>query len=238
MSKLDCHVFGIPQGTDAHAHDYAHILLPLEDELIVRLDGEDHHVTCAHLAFIAPGRMHHCLCKAKIIMINIPPSMIKKEDLDSLSAEVCLPLIGSMVPLSELIKDEVEHNPSSDAVRYLYYYLYSKLVESSGFRSLRYMREHFAEELSVAHLARLENYNVSYFTDWFKKQTGASPTSYLRRLRIDKAKELLVSTSYHLIDVALQVGYGSNAAFSRAFRGCEGMSPVEYRRAMSEPEKA
>ena len=234
MPKLDCHVFGIPQPSATHAHEYAHILLPLTDELIVQIDGIDYHVTSKHIAFVAPKRAHHCMCPSEIIMINIPQSMIKKEELEIPCAQVCLPLTGSMVALSELIKQEVQRNPEGDSVRYLYYYLYDKLVESNGIKSLRYIHEHYSEDISISELARLENYNVSYYTDWFKKQTGSAPSHYIRKLRIDKAKELLTSTRYRLIDIAMQVGYAGNAAFSRAFRACEGVNAAQYRHAQWE----
>lgn len=229
MSKLDCHIHGVPVSFETHAHEYAHILLPLKDELVVRIGGEDHHITHEHLAFVEPNRIHLCVCSSDIIMINIPESMIKKEDVETLASKVCLPLTGPMLPLSELIKSEVQRNPDSDSIRYLYYYLYDKLVEVNGFKSLNYIRDNFAEEISIAELARMENYNISYFTDWFKKQTGSSPSSYIRRLRIEKAKELLTSTNYRLIDVAAQVGFSGNASFSRAFRECCGISPTTYR---------
>lgn len=230
MAKLDCHVYGIPDTPQGHAHPYAHILLPLTREMTVELDGTSHHITAQHLGFVAPGRYHHCLCDAEIIMINIPESMIKQSDLESLSSQASLPLTGELIPLIELIKAEVGRNPEGDSVRYLYYYLYDKLVEAGSFASLRYIREHFSEEISVAALARMESYNVSYFTDWFKKQVGSSPSSYIRQLRIEKAKELLDTTQYRLIDIAIQVGYGGAAAFTRAFKELCGISPQEYRK--------
>lgn len=230
MAKLDCHVYGIPDTLEGHIHPYAHILLPLTQELAVVLDGVTYHLTAHHLGFVAPGRLHHCQCGSEIIMINIPESMIKASDLETLSSQVCLPLSGELVPLIQLIKAEVHRNPEGDSVRYLYYYLYDKLVEAGSFKSLRYIREHFSEEISIASLAKMENYNISYFTDWFKKQTGASPSSYVRQLRIEKAKELLATTRYRLIDIAVQVGYNTGASFTRAFKELCGISPVEYRK--------
>ena len=155
--------------------------------------------------------------------------MIKPVDLEILSSQRVLPIEGPLVPLIALIKDEIRHNPNSNTVRYLYYYLYDKLVESNGIKSLRYIRDHFSEPVSVAQLAYIENYNVSYFNSWFKRQTGYSPSNYLRHLRIEKAKELLLTTHYSLINIALQVGYNSNSSFTRAFKETEGMSPSHWK---------
>ncbi len=230
MAKLDCHVLGIPQTREGHRHDHAHILLPLTHSLVVRLDGEEHIITSSHLGFIAPGRFHHCMSQEQVIIINIPASMIKAKDLEVLESQVCLALTGAFVPLTDLIKGEVQRNPDSDSVRYLFYYLYDKLVEQNGIKSLRYIRENFGEKITVSQLAKLENYNLSYFTDWFKKQTGFSPSQYIRQIRIEKAKELLTNTHYRLVDVAAQVGYDSGASFTRAFKEAEGMAPLDYRR--------
>lgn len=54
-------------------------------------------------------------------------------------------------------------------------------------------------------LAKIENYNVTYYCDWFKQQTGLSPSFYLRNTRIQRAKELLVTTNFSVMEIA---GYG------------------------------
>lgn len=229
MPNLDCHILESPMDPDGHSHAYAHILLPLSEPLLVKFDQAEVFITPQQLGFVAPNRFHHCLCGSEIVTINIPDAMIKKGDLEILESQPSLSLTGNLIPLIAIIKDEIARNPQGNSVRYLYYYLYDKLVETNGIKSLRYIREHFSEEISVADLARIENYNVSYFTDWFKRQTGWSPSVYLRNVRIEKAKELLASTHYRMLEIAVQVGYNSNAAFTRAFKETEGVSPAAYR---------
>ena len=60
--------------------------------------------------------------------------------------------------------------------------------------SIRYLSEHYDLPITVNQLAEMENYNVTYYNDWFKQQTGCSPSLYLRRIRIERAKELLLKT--------------------------------------------
>lgn len=81
----------------------------------------------------------------------------------------------------------------------------------------------------VGNLAEIENYNATYYSDWFKQQTGVSPSMYLRSIRISRAKELLEDTNYTVMDIAVMVGYSSNSTFTRAFRSIVGMTPKEYR---------
>lgn len=58
--------------------------------------------------------------------------------------------------------------------------------------------------------------------------TGESPTDLLRRLRLDRARQLLDSRSATISEVAYAVGYSSPSNFARAFREQFGLSPSEY----------
>jgi len=211
-----------------HAHDYAQILLPLNSEIQVQFKDSVYNIGINELFFIAPGIPHQCLCKNELIIFNIPRSMIKKGDLQVLSDKTVLPLEGSMVQLAELIRAETASG-SKSMLRYLYYYLYEKLVENNSFNSIRYIREHFDENISVEKLAELESYNPTYFIAWFKKKTGYTPLKYLKMYRIEKAKELLLHSQFNILEIALQVGYGSHAAFSRTFKEEAGCTPAEFR---------
>ncbi|WP_294147453.1 AraC family transcriptional regulator [uncultured Clostridium sp.] len=229
MAKLDCNICEIPHTGEGHAHSYAHILLPLRDSLTLQLDGINHSVTNQHLAFVPPDKFHHCFKTDEVIIMNIPAPMIKESDLAMLSQCVCVKVTELLVPLVELIKSEVRQNPESDRLRYLYFYLYEKLIEHHNYKSLVYIHEHFGEKITVAELARLENYNITYFTEWFHKKMGCTPNQYVRNLRIEKAKELLATTQYRIIDIAVQVGYANNASFTKAFKEQENCSPAFYR---------
>ncbi len=89
--------------------------------------------------------------------------------------------------------------------------------------------EHYDLPITVNQLAEISNYNATYYSDWFKQQTGVSPSMYLRSIRISRAKELLEDTSYTVMDIAVMVGYSSNSTFTRAFHSIVGMTPKEYR---------
>jgi len=63
-----------------------------------------------------------------------------------------------------------------------------------------------------------------------KEKVGCSPSEYLQMVRIDKAKEILSTTRYRIIDVAMQVGYMNSSSFTRTFREIVGVTPNQYRR--------
>lgn len=54
-------------------------------------------------------------------------------------------------------------------------------------------------------------------------------THYLMKIRIDKAKELMVNSTEKLYDIAASVGYSNSQYFSTIFKEMEGVSPSEYR---------
>lgn len=80
-----------------------------------------------------------------------------------------------------------------------------------------------ASMASVAHLSR------STLGDRFRKELGRGPVQMLREVRMGEARRLLTEPSLTVDYVASRVGYGSLAAFSRAFAGHHGMAPQVWR---------
>jgi AraC-like DNA-binding protein len=79
-------------------------------------------------------------------------------------------------------------------------------------------------------LANHFNVGYSYFRQMFRKYTGISPTQYHLSLRIQKAKDLLVSTEMSLKEIALELGFETYFYFSRIFKDKTGKSPMEFRK--------
>ena len=94
---------------------------------------------------------------------------------------------------------------------------------------LRYIQEHYAENLTLTQLAELVNVNADYLSHAFKKITHYSPQQYILRRRIGKAQCLLIYTSLPLTEIAARVGYDDSNYFSRVFKKIIGMSPRLYR---------
>lgn len=74
----------------------------------------------------------------------------------------------------------------------------------------------------------------------FKKLVGVSPSNYLRQIRLDRAKQLLLDTAMSNEQIAAHVGFGNVKRFYRTFQNLDGVSPGQFRRsrgtAMVEPE--
>lgn len=85
----------------------------------------------------------------------------------------------------------------------------------------------------VTELARLAMMSRSLFSARFVDLVGETPIAYLTRLRMDKARMLLAEDRMSVAQVAGLTGYGSEAAFSRAFTRIVGSAPGTWRRSAS-----
>lgn len=227
VHKLDIQVYHECMGM--HDHTYPQILVPLQGTMTISIGETDYQVTPQELSFVPAGMSHQCNYRGKLLVINLVGELTEKQDMVLLSYPLIVSMKGQIIQLVELIQQELKQNPQSKTVRYLYSYLYGKLIENCAAPSIRYIAEHYDMPITVNQLAEIENYNATYYSDWFKQQTGVSPSMYLRYIRINRAKELLEETDYTVMDIAVMVGYSSNSTFTRAFHSVTGMTPKEYR---------
>ncbi|HOQ06356.1 MAG TPA: AraC family transcriptional regulator [Clostridiales bacterium] len=105
----------------------------------------------------------------------------------------------------------------------------SKLKELIGI-AINYIHNNFERDISLGDIAKYVFLSPSYFTRAFKEETGMSPISYLLRVRIDRAKELLVDTSLRISDIALSVGFSNQQRFNEMFKKYAGLTPLQYRK--------
>lgn len=92
------------------------------------------------------------------------------------------------------------------------------------------MRSNLGEQLTIDDMARVAMFSKFHFSRMFSRVTGVSPGRFLSALRLQEAKQLLVSTSYNVADISLRVGYTSVGTFSSRFTKSVGLSPTTYRR--------
>jgi AraC-like DNA-binding protein len=92
-----------------------------------------------------------------------------------------------------------------------------------------FVRERYAEGLSLASLAARFGFNPSYLSRLFSARTGVHLTEYINRVRIQKSCALLKRSAMGIVEIAFAVGYNNRSHFDRYFRRITGMSPREYR---------
>jgi AraC-like DNA-binding protein len=96
-------------------------------------------------------------------------------------------------------------------------------------RAKEFINEHQTEDLRLGQVARAVHTSTFYFCKMFKKVTGINFTDYLSRLRIEKAKNLLLNPNLRVSEIAFEVGFQSLTHFNRVFKKILGQSPTEYR---------
>jgi AraC-like DNA-binding protein len=92
-----------------------------------------------------------------------------------------------------------------------------------------YMINKIDEPVAVAQLATLAKKSTFSFTRAFAKIYGKTPAAYLRRLRLERAKEMLVRTSLPIAMIAHRLGYSDAAHFVTAFKRDAGITPRGFR---------
>jgi len=93
----------------------------------------------------------------------------------------------------------------------------------------RYIEDNHREELSLGVVAKAVNTSPFYFCKMFKKATGLHFTEYVSRVRIEKARNLLLNPNLRVSEVAFEVGFQSLTHFNRVFKKLMRQSPTEYR---------
>ena len=96
-------------------------------------------------------------------------------------------------------------------------------------RALRFMWDHFEQDLSVEHVAHDAGVNRRRLERAFQRTLQRTVREELRRKRLEAACDLLRSTSDPIADIAPRVGYRSTQYLHRAFRAAYGMTPRAYR---------
>ena len=98
-------------------------------------------------------------------------------------------------------------------------------------RAIAYVERHYSEKLSLATVARVAGFAPNYFSRLFKRREHVTLELFIRRLRIERAKQLLKTTDLEVKRVAQLSGFATQHYFARVFRRATGTTPVGWRRA-------
>lgn len=100
----------------------------------------------------------------------------------------------------------------------------------SGLDSIHnYMREHLDERISLEQLADLAGLSPAHFATRYREQTGTSPVQHFLHLKIERACQMLDSTTLSFAEISRRLGYDDSYYFSRLFKKIMGQSPRDYR---------
>lgn len=96
--------------------------------------------------------------------------------------------------------------------------------------TIRYINEHYDEELKLEDMARMADLAPGYFSFLFKQATGKSFVEYTNYLRIHKSMQMIRDSDMKIIDIFMSVGFNHIGHFNRMFRKITGVTPSQFRK--------
>lgn len=241
-------------GVKNHSHPYFHMFYIAAGQCRM-VTGSEVHMLCPGHCLLVPCHQEHAYSNegdAPIDFLEIKFSLPHTAaDTQLLNRGVQVsdsPLVGML--FEQVLKEYSTLGSLADesAAAYLSALLHAlgetergqkqpfRYVDTSACSELtqqvvRYLEEHYAEEVSLDLLAAAMGYNKSYLCVAFKKNTRTTILDCLNMIRIRRAAELLVYSEHSLTQVAELCGFASASHFNRVFLKYVGITPGQCRRA-------
>lgn len=95
---------------------------------------------------------------------------------------------------------------------------------------IQYVEEHYNEDITLSDIADKLHLNYYYLSTYFKNQTSENLTTYINRIKIEKAQQLLRESQDTIAEISKVVGFSDHNYFSKVFKKHVGMTPSMYRR--------
>ena len=103
-------------------------------------------------------------------------------------------------------------------------------------RAIAWLQRHIGEPLTMLDMAESSGLGQSQFRQRFHKETGFTPSDYLCRQRVLRAKEMLGNARASVTEIAFRLGFGSSPYFAAVFKKLTAMTPSEYRASLAAPD--
>lgn len=240
----------VTQAVPCHWHDYIEIELITSGSGTQVLNGKDEKLCRGCITLVRTTDFHTVIPDGELKLINlmVDDRYISEDVLSMLviSSELFFRLTEAEVSVFEhyiSLLDEVcvSATSNTDYAKNLikcFFMRFLQLVSVKGaaFKTvgpiqftLLYMNMHFRESPPLSVAAELAGYNITYFCTVFKNEIGMSYSEYLNMLKINYAKELLLSTDLKISEICFECGFRSLSNFQKVFKLKTGISPKEYK---------
>lgn len=97
-------------------------------------------------------------------------------------------------------------------------------------RCVDYIYDHLHSRITVDELADYVQLSPSYLSRLFKKEVGTSISEYIRRKKLETARNMLIYSEYRPAEIASTLAFPSQSYFTEIFRKHTGYTPTEYRK--------
>jgi two-component system response regulator YesN len=95
--------------------------------------------------------------------------------------------------------------------------------------AIEYIKAHFREPITLNSIAKAAHLSVSRLSHIFREQAGVTIIDYLTNIRIEAAKELLISTNKNCTEICFETGYNNQSYFTRTFKEAAKVTPKQFR---------
>ena len=151
-----------------------------------------------------------------------------------LSPEIAYSLGDSYIQTAEDCRDSGELNALAHAMYHDFIYRVHHLRTNPNYshaiqKCCDYIELSLDRKIRTADLAALVGYTEYYLTEKFKKETGQSVSSYIRFVKVERAKLLLETTDLTVRAIAESLSFNTVNYFIQSFRDTTGYTPMQYR---------
>jgi two-component system, response regulator YesN len=171
-----------------------------------------------------PGKIKECYVRFYWAIINIA-NEINSFDYGEIEQKAVLEKIVRANSMNEIkavtnsLIEKVEINTDND------------IKSITVRRAIAIIHEYYQAGITLEEIAKELNITPEYLGTQIHKELGVNFSSYIKNYRITKAKELLLSTSLKIYEIAEKTGYADPKYFSKVFKGETGQLPAEFRHA-------
>ena len=95
---------------------------------------------------------------------------------------------------------------------------------------VKYINEHYMEDISLQTIADIEHLSPQYISKTFKESMGISFIKYLTSVRLKKSMEALIYSNKNVLDIAIEYGFPNSKSYYKAFKESFSMTPCDYRK--------
>lgn len=218
--------------SDTHTHEFGQLIMPLQGVLSIETDYKKLDLKDDSLFFLPPDCRHtfNANNTNEFLVLDIPDKMLNKYDMEKMCGGRDILFDEKWKAIRYLLLNEVDINQNSSSINNLFLYFYNFITTENSPNSIKYINEHFTEDIDLKKLADIEHYNISYYSEWFKNNMNVSPIEYIQNLRVKRAKELLLNTNLTILQISQMVGYEHNSSFTKVFKHLVKISPAEFRK--------
>ncbi|SAK90699.1 AraC family transcriptional regulator [Caballeronia catudaia] len=225
-------------------HDFHQIVLGLDGSMEMAVDGNGARIDCSGAWIIPAGARHDYWAEGdnRQLVLDLPAASVAVPERYFERARA----IHIDPRVTQLVAD-VARRTHADDPRLTHRFAWQAAAHLCGalmhdtddtvdaMRGLdfaridRWLRLHLSEPLRIADLAAHCGFGMRRFHQLFNEAFGETPHRYLHRLRLDTALTLLADPRATLTDIALDIGFADQSAFTHAFSKRFGISPGQWR---------